>query len=66
MMRAKADNDIISIPYPEVTSFLHLLLEVTVSVFPTVVCPLSLQVENVLVTFLTRLKLAVAKDNFLR
>ena len=31
---------------------------------PTVVCPLSLQVANVLVTFLTRLKLAVRKDIF--
>ena len=30
---ATADNDIISIPYPEVISYLHLLLEVNVSVF---------------------------------
>ena len=33
---------------------------------PTVVCPLSVQVAEVLVTFLMRLKLAVTKENFLR
>ena len=33
---------------------------------PIVVCPLSVQVAEVLVTFLMRLKLAVTKENFLR
>ena len=33
---------------------------------PTVVCPLCVQVAEVLVTFLMRLKLAVTKENFLR
>ena len=33
---------------------------------PTVVCPLFVQVAEVLVTFLMRLKLAVTKENFLR